>query len=111
MTITHKEQIFWWLTTRWIICAFLTSCCPMPDIRFARFRPVVWHFRPPKKKQPDLILLDIKMPDMDGFTVCRELKGDPLTADISSGKKGKIAVKSGFSSPSPSGSESMVVLV
>lgn len=30
----------------------------------------------------DLILLDILMPDMDGFEVCRHLKADPKTADI-----------------------------
>ncbi|MGH2350613.1 MAG: response regulator [Chloroflexota bacterium] len=32
--------------------------------------------------RPDLVLLDVGMPELDGFTVCRALKDDPDTRDI-----------------------------
>lgn len=35
-----------------------------------------------QQKMPDLILLDILMPDVDGYEVCRLLKADPATRDI-----------------------------
>ena len=35
-----------------------------------------------RSHRPELILLDIKMADMDGYEVCRELKVDPATRDI-----------------------------
>lgn len=34
------------------------------------------------EQAPDLILLAIKLPGMDGYSVCQQLKKDPATADI-----------------------------
>lgn len=46
-----------------------------------------------RRARPDLILLDLMLPDLDGFGVCEILRRDPLTATI------PIIIISAWSSP------------
>ncbi|MBJ6724120.1 diguanylate cyclase domain-containing protein [Geomesophilobacter sediminis] len=50
------------------------------DLYFAKNGPD--GLRVVMREHPDLILLDVMMPDMDGYQVCSLLKSDPKTADI-----------------------------
>lgn len=50
-----------------------------------RVRPVPngkYALKSAQKEPPDLILLDITMPEMDGYEVCRRLKADERSRDI-----------------------------
>ena len=40
-------------------------------------------FQAAKELRPDLILLDIMMPKMDGYEVCQRIRSDALLKDIS----------------------------
>src|SRR5207245_6380988 len=46
------------------------------------------------ERLPDLIVLDVKLPDIDGFEVCRRLKASSQTSDIPI-----LQVSASFTSP------------
>ena len=52
------------------------------------------------EQRPDIILLDVMMPHMDGIAVCKEIRGNPETADLPivmlSGKTHLNAVEEGL---------------
>ena len=49
-------------------CGYIAR--PVPNGRLA--------LQAARGEKPDLILLDITMPEMDGFEVCRQMKKDPI---------------------------------
>ena len=61
-----------------LLTAFLESL----PVRLVSAVDGVDALRKVEEHNPDLILLDIMMPQMSGFQVCRKLKGDPKTRDI-----------------------------
>jgi CheY-like chemotaxis protein len=54
------------------------------------------------EEQPDLIMLDVRMPKMTGYEACRALKEDPETGDIPivflSAKGQEVEIEEGLAS-------------
>lgn len=60
----------------------LSEMLQSKDIRVIQFPNGPMALKAAKKNPPDLILLDIIMPEMDGFEVCRHLKADERLKEI-----------------------------
>ena len=63
-----------------VVKALLKNMLPDVAVYTARSGPA--GLKLARDEQPDTILLDIKMPGMDGYEVCSELKGDESTQNI-----------------------------
>ncbi len=63
-------------TVKALLNLFLTDCNVITALSGEEGLQTAMH------EQPDTILLDIQMPQMDGFEVCRRLKADDSTAHI-----------------------------
>ncbi len=55
----------------------------LPDVRVTTARNGLEAMERIEVDAPDLVLLDIMMPKMSGFEVCKRIKSDPKTRDIS----------------------------
>ena len=53
----------------------------MPEVRLVTATNGLETLAKVQEESPDLVLLDIMMPKMSGFEVCKRLKGDPKTRD------------------------------
>jgi adenylate cyclase len=80
MTEVTKKTILAVDDSREILEAVTGILAPTHTIKAARNGELALKIA--KKQKPDLILLDIMMPEMDGYEVCRKLKDDPDTRDI-----------------------------
>ncbi len=64
--------------SRKLVCRLISSSFPEAEIaETSNGKDALLHIR---THQPDIIVLDVLMPDMDGFEVCRQIKSDPETS-------------------------------
>jgi DNA-binding response OmpR family regulator len=65
-----------------IVSQTIEHCLRRENFRVILARNGVEGLQLVRRHVPDLVVLDIIMPGMDGLSVCREMRADPVVADI-----------------------------
>ena len=65
-----------------IVARTIERCLRGNEFRVTIANSGVEGLRVARRNVPDLVILDVIMPGMDGYTVCREMRNDPLLAEL-----------------------------
>jgi DNA-binding response OmpR family regulator len=65
-----------------LVARTIKSCLRRGDYRVSIASSGVEGLKIARRHPPDLVILDVVMPGMDGYTVCREMRSDPLLSEV-----------------------------
>lgn len=65
-----------------IVARTIERCLRKEDYRVTVANSGVEGLQAARRRVPDLMILDVIMPGMDGFTVCKEIREDPILKEV-----------------------------
>lgn len=65
-----------------IVAKTIERCLRGKDFRVQVTNSGIEGLQAARREVPDLVILDVIMPGMDGYTVCKEMREDPLLSDV-----------------------------
>ncbi len=65
-----------------IVALTIERCLRREDYRVTLANSGVEGLQQARRHKPELVILDVIMPGMDGFAVCREMRADPILSEV-----------------------------